>query len=122
MADSEQFHQANQITQDRISFCHEASEAVVARVAVKVERVQRRKVLEHKREAYGSGRALVRYIQLNRQCSETAAYQRIAIFIKQHMPFDDPSSIERMVAYDRPGLLAIAQRLLVHDSDAIDKM
>ncbi len=95
---------------------------VVALVAGRAKRVQRRKALEHRRERDVSGRALVYYIQLNRQCSEEAAYQRLATFVKQHVLFDDSSSIERMVAHDRQSLLVLAQGLLVHDPDAIDKI
>jgi hypothetical protein len=93
---------------------------VVALVVVRVKSVHWRKALEHQRERYASGLALVRYVQLNRQCSEIVAYQRLATFVKKHVPAD--GSIERMVAYDRQCLLERAQGLLVQDPGAIDKI
>ncbi len=69
-----------------------------------------------------SGLALVRYVQLNRQCSEAVAYQRLATFVKKYVPSDGPGSIERMAAHDRQSLLEIAQGLVVHDPDEIDKI
>ena len=95
---------------------------VVAVVVLRAKRGHRRKALEHRRERDAAGLALVRYIQLNRQCSEEAAYQRLATFVKKHVLFDDSSSIERMVAHDRQSLLAIAQGLIVQDPNAIDKI
>jgi Tfp pilus assembly protein PilV len=95
---------------------------VVALLGLRVKSGHRRKALEHRRERHASGRALVRYVQLNRQCSEVAAYQRLATFVKQHVPSDDSSSIARMVAHDRQNLLKITQSFLVHDPDAIDKI
>jgi Tfp pilus assembly protein PilV len=95
---------------------------VVALVVLRAESGHRRKALEHRRERDASGLALVRYIQLNRQCSEEEAYQRLATFVKQHVLFDDSSPIERMVAHDRQSLLVLAQGLLVHDPAAIDKI
>jgi predicted small secreted protein len=99
---------------------------IVALVVLSVKSAQQRKALEQIREQirerYGSGLALVRYVQLNRQCSEEVAYQRLATFVKHHEPFDDHSSIDRMVAHDRQGLLEKARRLLVDDPDAIDKI
>jgi hypothetical protein len=74
------------------------------------------------RERYVSGLALVRYVQLNRQCSEVVAYQRLATFVKNRVPSDCPGLIKRMVAYDRQSLLEIAQGLVVHDPDGIDKI
>jgi hypothetical protein len=84
--------------------------------------VHRKKALEQRRERGASGLALVRYIQLNRHCSEEAGYQRLTTFVKKHIPLDDSSSLERMVADDRQSLLVIAQDLLVHDPHAIDKI
>lgn len=95
---------------------------VVVLVVRRARCVQRRKALEHRRERDAAGLALVRYIQLNRQCSEEAAYQRLATFVKQHVLFDGSSSIERMVAHDRQSLLVLTQGLLVHDPHAIDKI
>ena len=96
---------------------------MVATLAVRrVKRVHQRKALEQRRERYLSGLALVRYVQLNRQCLEAVAYQRLATFVKQHVPSGDSSSIARMVAHDRQNLLKITQSFLVHDPDAIDKI
>jgi len=68
---------------------------VVALVIRRAKRVQRRKTLEQRRERNSAGLALVRYIQLNRQCSEEAAYQRLATFVEKHVLFDDSSSLKR---------------------------
>ena len=95
---------------------------VFASFDVRVESKRQRKALEHMRESYDSGRALVRYVQLNRQCSEVASYQRLATFVKKHVPIDGSSSIECMIAHDRQRLLERAQGLLVQDPDAIDKI
>ena len=95
---------------------------VVAVVVLLIKSIQRKKALEQRQERDASGRALVCYIQLNRQCSEEVAYQRLATFVKQHVRFDDSSALERMVAYDRQSLLVLAQGLLVHDPHAIDKI
>ncbi len=95
---------------------------VFASVVVRVESKRRRKALEHMRERYASGLALVRYVQLNRQCSEVASYQRLATFVKKHVPVDGSSSIECILAHDRQRLLERAQGLLVQDPDAIDKI
>lgn len=95
---------------------------VVTLVVRRVEDGHWRKVLEQRRERDACGRALVRYVQLHRQCSEAVAYQRLATFVKQHVPGDDSSSIGCMAAHERQSLLEIAQRLLVRDPDAIDKM
>src|SRR5947209_4151657 len=53
---------------------------VVALVVRRVEDGRGRKVLEQRRERDACGRALVRYVQLHRQCSEAVAYQRLATF------------------------------------------
>jgi hypothetical protein len=95
---------------------------VFASVAVRVESKRRRKALEHIQERYASGLALVRYVQLNRQCSEVASYQRLATFVKKHVPVDGSSSIECMLTHDRQLLVERAQDLLVQDPDAIDKI
>ncbi len=84
--------------------------------------IQGRKALEQRRARYTSGLALIRYIQLNRRCSEEDAYQRLATFVKKHVPSDCPGSIERMAAHNRQSLLEIAQGLVVHDPDEIDKI
>jgi hypothetical protein len=96
---------------------------VVAIVISKVRSVQRRKALEQILERYHlSGQALVRYVMLNHQCSEDVAYQRLATFFKKHVPLDDHSSVDKMLAYDRQSLLDSARSILVHDPDEIDKI
>jgi hypothetical protein len=98
---------------------------VVIGVTIWVRRVrstQRRRALEQILARYYSGLALVRYVMLNRHCSEEAAYQRLATFVKQQMPLDDQSSIDRMLAYDRQSLLEHACSILVHNPDEIDKI
>src|SRR5438093_996775 len=65
-----------------------------------VRSMQRRRALEQILERYYSGLALVRYIMLNRQCSEEVAYQRIATFVKKHVPLEEQSSIDSMLAQD----------------------
>ena len=95
---------------------------VAALVVRRAKSIQRRKALEQRRERYVSGLALVRYIQMNRQCSEEAAYQRLAFFVKKEVRLDDSSLLERMVVHDRQSLLEIAQGLLAHDPDEIDKL
>jgi Tfp pilus assembly protein PilV len=94
----------------------------VTLAARRVKRVQQRKALEQRRERDTRGRALIRYIQLNRQCSEAVAYQRLASFVKQHLSLDEASSIERMATHDRQSLLQLARCLLVHDPNVIDKI
>jgi Tfp pilus assembly protein PilV len=94
----------------------------VALVGYRAKSIQRRKSFEHIRERYVSGLALVRYIQLNGQCSEEAAYQRLASFVKKHVPLDNSSSIERMLVYDRQSLLQIAQGFSVQNPAEIDKI
>jgi hypothetical protein len=93
---------------------------VVSMVVRRVRNAQRRKALAHLLERYQSGQALVRYVQLNRHCSEEEAYQRLACYVKHHLPFEDHGSIDKMVAQDRPGLLERVRSLLVHDPDQID--
>ncbi len=95
----------------------------VALVVRAVRRARSRKVLEQLLETdQQSGQALVRYVQLNRQCSEEEAYQRLATFVKRHRPFDDHDYIDKMVASDRQGLLERARSLLIDDPDEIDKV
>jgi hypothetical protein len=93
-------------------------------VAHRATSTPQQKALAHRRAprraSPESGHALVRYIQLHRQCSEEAAYQRLAAFIKQRRPFDDQSSLEGMLVHDRQGLVKITQDLLGEDPDMID--
>ena len=96
---------------------------LVVIVVLKVRSVQRRKALKQILESYHeSEQALVRYIMLNRQCSEEVAYQRLATFVKKHVPLDDHNYIDRMLAHDRQSLLDNARNILVHDPDEIDKV
>jgi hypothetical protein len=82
--------------------------------------IPRRKALEPIQAGYGSGLALVRYVQLHRHCSEEGAYERLAAFVKQHGPFDDQGSLEGMLVRERQRLVETAQDLLADDPDAID--
>jgi hypothetical protein len=77
-----------------------------------VWREQRRHALERLREKYESMQALLRYVQLHRQCSEETAYQRLAAFVKRHAPLDEQPSIEYMVTHYRQGLFELAQSIL----------
>ena len=95
---------------------------IVISLISKAKSVQQGKALEQPRERWAFGLALVRYVQLNRQCCETLAYQRLATFVKHHRASAEAGSIERMATHDRQGLLQLAQSLLVHDSNAIDKI
>ena len=69
-----------------------------------------------------SGLALVRYVMLNRQCSEEKAYRLIATFVKAHVPAADRNSIDWLLAYDREGLLEKAGTILVNHPNEIDKI
>jgi SnoaL-like polyketide cyclase len=96
---------------------------LVVIVVLKVWSVQRRKALKQILERYHeSEQALVRYVMLNRQCSEEVAYQRLATFVKKHVPLDDHNHIDRTLAHDRQSLLDSASSILVHDPDEIDKI
>ncbi len=92
-------------------------------VVARLKSAQRRKALEQIIGMYyQSGQALVRYVMLNRQCSEEVAYQRIATFVKERVLFDEHSSIDSMLAHDRQSLLDRALSILVHDPGEIDKI
>jgi hypothetical protein len=95
---------------------------VVSIIVRRVRSAQRRKALEHFLARYQSGQALVRYVQLNRQCSEEEAYQHLATFVKQYVPFEDHGYIDRMLVHDRQRLLERVRSLLVDDPDEIDKI
>ena len=73
-----------------------------------------------RRIRHPSGQALIRYIQLHDQCSEEAAYQRLAVYVKRHVPPGEWSSVDYMLAYDRQRLLELAQRILIRNPDEID--
>lgn len=87
-----------------------------------VRQIQRRHVLESTRERSRSRQALVRYVQLRYQCSEEIAYQRLAAFVKRHVPLDEQPSIEHMAAQDRQNLLELAQSILAYHPDEIDEI
>lgn len=98
---------------------------IIAIVAPKVKSLQRRKALEQilERQQHSQSRqALVRYVMLNRQCSEDIAYQRLATFVQRHAPLNDAINTDRMSERDMQSLLDAAQSILLHDPDAIDKI
>ena len=96
---------------------------VIAIVVLKVRSVQRRKALEQLAARYHqSWRALLLYVMLNHQCSEEVAYQRLAAFVKKHIPSDNQSDVDRMLAQDRQSLLDSARNILAHDPNEIDKI
>jgi len=83
-------------------------------------RMRGRLAREPIQEKYPSKQALLRYVQLHYQCSEEVAYQRLAAFIKRHVPLDEQASIEYLVSYDRQRLLELAQFFLMKNPDEID--
>ena len=87
-----------------------------------VKRMLSRHARERVQERYQSRQALVRYVQLRYQCSEEVAYQRVAAFVKRHVPGDEQASVAYMAAYDRQRLLELAQRILRHNPDEIDEI
>ena len=96
---------------------------VVALLVPQVRYTQQRKALAQLLERYHQSRqAFVRYVMINRQCSEEVAYQHLARFVKKHVPLDEQSSIDRMLALERPSLIDRTQSILVHDPDEIDKI
>lgn len=96
---------------------------IIAIAIPKTKSARRRKALEEILERYyQSEQALLRYVMLNCQCSEEAAYQRIAKFVKQHVPPDDYGAVDQMLAYGRQYLLDNACHLIAHDPDEIDKI
>ena len=92
-------------------------------VFTKVRGIRRRKVLEPLLERYLPSReALVRYVMLNRQCSEDAAVERLALFVARYGSSAGYSSIDRMLVDDRQRLLESVYSILAHDPNAIDKI
>ena len=91
---------------------------------MKLSNARRRKAYRQMLERdYQSRQALVRYIMLHRQCSEEAAYRRIATFVKKHFPSSEElSAIDSMLTNNRQSLLDSAQSILVHEPDEIDKI
>lgn len=97
--------------------------SVITLVMVRLKSVQRRKALEQIIERYRlSELALVRYVMLKHQCPEEAAFQRIASFVKSHVPCEEHSSIDHLLAHDRQGLLDWALSILASGPDEIDKI
>ena len=95
----------------------------LAIIILKLRYVQRRKTLRQLAESYyRSQQALVLYVRLNHQCSEEVAYQRLAAFVKKHVPLDDQSYIDRMLTQERESLINSAREILAHDPNAIDKI
>lgn len=84
--------------------------------------IQRALALEAARESMQAGQALVRYVQLRRRCSEEAAYQRIAAFVKNHTLLAEHSVIDRLLTNDRQRLLEPAQNILRQHPDEIDEI
>ncbi len=78
-----------------------------------------RQLLERRQQP---GLALVRYVMLNRQCSEEQTYQRIATFLKTHFPNEDPNEIDELLSNDRQRLLHKVGSILVHHPNDIDKI
>jgi len=91
-------------------------------VIVRVKRMLSRHARERVEVRYRSRQALLRYVQLRYQCSEEVAYQRVAGFVKRHVPNDEQASVEYMSAYDRQRLLELAQRIIMHNPDEIDEI
>src|SRR5690348_8864650 len=79
----------------------------------KIRYRRQRKTLERLLEGHQADLALVRYVMLNRQCSEEAAYRRIATFIKRHVPLDDRGYVDEMLARDRQSLTEKARDILL---------
>ncbi len=96
---------------------------VVSIILTLKKNIRRRKDLEQILERYRQSReALVRYVMLNRRCSEDAAYERLALFVKKHIPLDDHCSIDNMLANDRQKLIDNVHNILAHDPSEIDKI
>lgn len=96
---------------------------VTALVVSKLKYVERRKALEQIIETYKqSGPSLIRYVMLNRQCSEERAYQRLKTFVKNHVPFYEHGSIDSMFAQDRQYVVDMALGILCHCPDEIDNI
>lgn len=72
--------------------------------------------------SYPAGQAIIRYIQLHNQCSEEEAYQRLAAFVKRHIPLDDWPFVDYRLAHDRRSLLDLAQQILMNHPDEIDEI
>lgn len=96
---------------------------IIAVLVIYRERhIQRELALEHRHGRAEAGLALVRYVQLRRLCSEEAAYQRIAAFVRNYTPLNEHPMIDRFFADDRQGLLELAQDILRQEPDEIDEI
>jgi 3-phosphoglycerate kinase len=94
---------------------------ILAVIVPKAMSARRRKALEQILETYQQAQqALVRYVMLNRQCSEDAAFKRIATFVKNNMALADNGPIVSIS--DKQDLLDIARTILAREPDAIDKI
>ena len=91
-------------------------------VIARVKRMLSRHARERVEVRYRSRQALLRYVQLRYQSSEEVAYQRVAAFVKRHVPNDEQASAEYMAVYDRQRLLELAQRIIMHNPDEIDEI
>jgi hypothetical protein len=95
----------------------------LAIIFLKLRDAQRRKALRQFAKSYHrSRRALVLYVMMNHQCSEEVAYQRLAAFVKKHVPLDDQGYVDRMLMQDRESLIDYARNILARDPNAIDKI
>lgn len=88
----------------------------------KIRYRRQRKTLERLLGGYQADLALVRYVMLNRQCSEEVAYRRIATFIKEHVPLDDQSYVDEMLARNKQSLLEKAHEILLNNSSELEKI
>lgn len=111
----------------RVNIVYLTSIIILALLAVGIitlgRNMRRRKALEQLLERYQQSReALLRYVMLNRQCSEESAYKRLAVFMKSHAPIDEYSTIDMMLASNRHRLIDMVQDILASDPNEIDKI
>lgn len=111
----------------RVNIVYLTSIIILALLAVGIitlgRNMRRRKALEQLLERYQQSReALLRYVMLNRQCSEESAYKRLAVFMKSHAPIDEYSTIDMMLASNRQRLIDMVQDILASDPNEIDKI
>lgn len=91
-------------------------------VAILIPRIRYRRQRKALERILQADLALVRYVMVNRQCSEDAAYQRIATFIKAQVPLDDYSYVDEMLARNQQSLLEKAREILMNHPDEIEKI
>ena len=112
----------------RVNIIYLTSIIILALLAVGIiitlgRNMRRRKALEQLLERYQQSReALLRYVMLNRQCSEESAYKRLAVFVKRHAPLDEYSAIDMMLASNKQRLIDMVQDILASDPNEIDKI